>query len=386
VLAGIRRLKWLNAADGLRRLLGAPSPRARSLSPERLATALYHGILGREPDPPGLDEQIERLCSGEPLEQVINRFISSAEFHARFLRARLPAVQLPDLTALMPERYETQMVEGRPMNVFLAVADSDIAVMASLIEHHRFYDRFGVWTPVIDLDKEIIAAIVRGLGARSCFELGCFTGPVLSLLADAGLNVCGAEVSHLAFAYAYPNIRGAMMFGDLLSLGIDREFDAVLCMDVLEHLDPLRLDDYVAKSASLLAPNGYLYLNAPMWGEDPVFGTVEQPYLQEWDAIGDAAFWRHWPCDGGGWPLHGHLVWASPGWWTQKLASHGLVRDLTIERVIHRQLGGFFAQARGRRSLFVLRRPANSNAPEAVAAQLDKALAGVPDIPDRPTR
>jgi len=32
-------------------------------------------------------------------------------------------------------------------------------------------------------------------------------------------------------------------------------------------------------------------------------------------------------------------------------------------------------------SLYWLRRPGNSNKPEAVAAQLDQALAGVPGIP-----
>ena len=33
----------------------------------------------------------------------------------------------------------------------------------------------------------------------------------------------GAEVSHLAFALAYPNVRDAIMFGDLLTLDIDRQ-------------------------------------------------------------------------------------------------------------------------------------------------------------------
>ena len=71
-------------------------------------------------------------------------------------------------------------------------------LMESLIQRHRYYDGLGVWSPFIDLDKEITAALVRGLGAHSCFELGCYTGPVLSLLAEAGVDVLGAEVSHTA--------------------------------------------------------------------------------------------------------------------------------------------------------------------------------------------
>jgi hypothetical protein len=296
----------------------------------------------------------------------------------------VPQVQLPDLTELMPQRYDTKTVNGAALRVYIATSDADIGTMVSQIERHRFYDRFGVWSPVIDFDKEITAAIVRGLGAASCFELGCFTGPVLSLLADAGLTVCGAEVSHLAFAFAYPNIRDTIMYGDLLTLEIDQRFDVVLCMDVLEHLNPLRLDDYIAKSISLLNEDGYLYLNAPMWGKDPIFGVFEEVYLADWAATGDASYWRQWPCDHKGWPLHGHLVWASPGWWTQKFAAHGLERDHAVERVIHRHLGGFFAHARGRRSLFVLRRAGNAKPSAVVAAAVDAELTRVPGIPPGP--
>src|SRR3954471_12496398 len=64
------------------------------------------------------------------------------------------------------------------------------------------------------------------------------------------------------------------------------------------------------------------------------------------------------PCDETGWPEHGHLIWASPNWWTAKSAAHGLRRDVAAERVIHHRLGSFFDDhAPGRRSLFVLYGP-----------------------------
>jgi 2-polyprenyl-3-methyl-5-hydroxy-6-metoxy-1,4-benzoquinol methylase len=117
---------------------------------------------------------------------------------------------------------------------------------------------------VIDHDKEISAAIARGLGPRSCFELGCFAGSVISLLADAGVSVCGADVSHLAFALAQPNTRETMILGDLLRLDIARRFDVVLCMDVLERIGPLKFDHYIEWLLSLIDEDGYLYVNAPM--------------------------------------------------------------------------------------------------------------------------
>ena len=105
-----------------------------------------------------------------------------------------------------------------------------------------------------------------------------------------------------------------------------------------------------------------------MWGKDHIFGVFEEPYLEEWLAVGDKSYWRHWPCDDKGWPIHGHLVWASPQWWERKFRDYGLVRDIEIEQAIHRNLAGFFKQAIGRRCLFVLRRATNHRSSTAVAA------------------
>ncbi len=381
-------MNWSTVAHRIIGRVGKRLIRPDGLSPERVASALYRGILGREPDPTGLAGKADMLRSGDVLEQVIGTFVDSPEFRSRFLQSLVPAVSLPDLTAAMPDRYDIQQVNGGPMRVYVARDESDMMLMASLIETHRFYDRFGVWSPVIDLDKLITAAIVRGLGARSCFELGCFTGPVISLLADAGITVVGAEVSHVAFAFAYPNIRDAMIYGDLLGIAgeggkLHRVFDVVLCMDVLEHLNPLLLDRYIEKLVSLLDADGFLYLNAPMWGEDRIFGEFEAPYLDEWHAVGDASYWRHWPCDHQGWPIHGHLIWASSPWWERKFTEHGLIRDIVVERAIHRVLAPVFDGAPGRRCLFVLRRTSSRRSSDADADAMARTLSQVPDLPVR---
>jgi SAM-dependent methyltransferase len=348
-----------------------------AFSPEHVAAALYQGILDREPDPGGLADKIALIRSGQALEEVIRTFVDSPEFHSRLIQTLVPAALVPDLKTSLPDKYEAQLVRGAPMTVYVARTDDDIALMTSLIERHRYYDRFGVWSPVIDYDKEITAAIVHGLGARSCFELGCFTGPVISLLADAGVSVLGTEVSHLALAFAYPNVREAIMYGDLLILDIDRRFDVVLCMDVLEHISPLRLDQYIEKIVSIANAEGFIYLNSPMWGNDDVFGTTEESYLEEWLTVGDASYWRHWPCDDKGWPIHGHLVWASPTWWERKFNDHGLIRDRAVEQVIHRRLARYFERTPGRRSLFLLRRRESRRSSSVVATEVDTALSKV---------
>jgi SAM-dependent methyltransferase len=372
--------KWSIATGNVLRTGRTRLENRGSLSPELVATALYRGILGREPDLAGLGDKVNLLRSGPVLEHVIRTFVSSPEFRSRQLDTAIPTVELPDLTQAMPEMYARGVTGDTPTTVYIARSDADIGRMATLIERHRYYDAFGVWSPVIDLDKEVTAGIVRGLGARSCFELGCFTGPVLSLLAEAGISVAGAEVSHTAFTFAYPNVREAMLFGDLLDLEIDRRFDVVLCMDVLEHVSPLELGRYVEKIAGLVADDGYVYINSPMYGEDTAFGTVFAPYLDEWLSVGDSSFWHHWPCDAKGWPEHGHLVWASVKWWSRMFEAHGLVRDHAIEEVVHRHLGGFFENTPARRALFVLRRPENTRS-AAAADRLDEALALMPNLP-----
>jgi len=64
---------------------------------EQIAPALYRGILEREPDPAGLAHAIEELRSGQPLEELIRTFIGSPEFRTRVLQLAIPSVQLPDL-------------------------------------------------------------------------------------------------------------------------------------------------------------------------------------------------------------------------------------------------------------------------------------------------
>jgi hypothetical protein len=156
-------------------------------------------------------------------------------------------------------------------------------------------------------------------------------------------------------------------------------------MDVLEHVSPLQLDQYIQKILSILNEDGYVYFNSPLWGKDPIFGIFDEPYLEEWLTVGDTSYWRHWPCDDKGWPLHGHLVWASTVWWERKFSEYGLVRDMTIEQVIHQDLVTFFEHAGGRRSLFVLRRATNSRSSPTTAAAVHTELVRQPGIPRQVT-
>lgn len=309
----------------------------------------------------------------------LRRLIESVRAGARTpsLASGMPAVSpgggLPNLTQLYPQKY-VQL--GADASTFWAASNDDFRLMHELIHRHGYYERGGVWNSEIDLDKELIAATVRGLGARSCIEMGCYTGPVLSVLEQQGIEVCGVEVSRQALAHAHPNVAARIRLGDLLDLDTEEKFDVLLGMDILEHLNPLDLDRYVQRISTLVAPTGFAYINSPMFGKDDVFGTVFEAYLPQWRAAGTQDFWRYLHCDAEGWPVHGHLVWASPQWWERLFSARGLVRDRRIESCLHGLLGTFFDRlAPARRSIFVLRHSDFVPEVRSIALQLNAFLA-----------
>ncbi|MEP7042464.1 MAG: methyltransferase domain-containing protein [Dokdonella sp.] len=354
--------------------------RGADASAEQLVTELYRGLLGREPDPGGLRSHVDAMNAGAPLGEIARGMTESEEFSKKQGYLRVLPAQLPDLVALHPQRYR---LNDDGSSTFSVRDDADFDWLERMIHEHRYYDSFGVWSPVVDIDKRVIAALVTGLGAKRCLELGCFTGPVLSLLDAQGIDVAGVEISHLAFVLAYPSIKNRIHYGDLLSVELQAPFDAVIAMDILEHLNPLKLDLYLARIAGLLDRNGYFLINSPMFGADDVFGEVAPPFLPEWRAVGPQSFWRHLHCDAQGWPMHGHLVWASPSWWEGLLAAHGLVRDRALERRVQADLGTFFERyAPARKSFFLLRHAnaTSSATADRVSAALMQALATEPAL------
>ena len=347
-----------------------------------VVSALYEGLVGRVADVDGLNHHVEALHSGLPLSTVIRNIAHSEEFKAKAIELAFPPADLPDLTKIMPQHYRVEQAEHGACTVFHANTDDDISKMERMIGEYRYYDNLGVWNPRIDLDKRVTASIVRGLGARSCLEIGCFTGPVLSVLKDAGLEVAGIEVSHLAFVISYPNIRNKIMYGDLLSLRLEQQFDVVVGMDVLEHISPLKLGLTFERIAKMIPRSGYVFINSPMFGEDDVFGTVFPPYLEEWRRVGAAGFWRDFDCSPTGWPLHGHLVWASVEWWEQIAKDSGLVRDRIVEAAIQAELSEFFRHsAPARQSLFVLRHADSPRDPHEVALSVKATITQIDDLP-----
>jgi SAM-dependent methyltransferase len=346
-------------------------PSTTGLEHRDVVKALYLGLLDRYPDDGGLNLYLAQMRRGTGLSDIIRDITNSEEFKSRVLALLAPRT-LPNLTELYPQHYVSTNQDSA---IFRASNEKDFTLLESLIKKHRYYDSSGVWTSTIDVDKCVTAAIVRGLGARNCLELGCFTGSVLSVLADYGVDAWGVEVSHLALLLAHANVHERILFGDLLDLNFHTSYDTFLAMDILEHLSPFRLDLYLDRIAQITRPTGFVFLNSPMFGPDDIFGNAFDVYLPEWRQAGTGEFWRHIHCDAKGWPMHGHLVWASPQWWEQAFLKHGLVRDRDIESLLHGLLESFFrVVAPSRRSFFVLRRSHFRPDVEAIGRMLSSTI------------
>jgi 2-polyprenyl-3-methyl-5-hydroxy-6-metoxy-1,4-benzoquinol methylase len=306
---------------------------------------LYRIFLGREPDPGGFQDYLSALNAGVPPHELVAALLHSEEYLARRRAEIIPQTRLPNLKEISPYNFE--------QDCYLAVDETRINSMEQLIATHHYYDNLGVWGSMIDFDKTTMAQLVQCTGATNCLEIGCFNGPVLSVLHERGLEVTGVEVSHLAFIIAFPNIRNALVYGDLLDIKLSKKFDCILLLDIMEHLNPLKINRYVRRLGELLQPNGLIIMNSPMFGDDPIFGTAFQQDRPQWQAIGNQDFFKHWPCDAMGWPLHGHMIWASPEWWTRQFANCDLIRKNKVERSIQDVLGSYFEKAPARRSLTV---------------------------------
>jgi SAM-dependent methyltransferase len=359
----------------IRRRLRPPSPQVPDGGPtaaeaEADVRRAFLEVLGREVDQMGLAFYSKSLRAGMAVEELVATLEASEEH--QLVQARR-ARQLPNLVAAHPDRYVTVTSDGGDaVPTFLAASPADFDWIEERIIGEGYYETPGIWTFGIDLDKRLMAEMIGMLAPASAVELGCSSGAVLHGLAEAGVDVCGIDISELAKSQATKLVRDRILIGDIATLEVGRRFDVAFGLDVFEHIHPGALDGFIAALVDLVRDGGHVVVNVPAFGDDEVFGEVFPMFLAPWrdDAAAGTPF-RHLQVDEDGYPMHGHLVWATTDWWVARFERAGLRRLPAVERALLGTYGEHFDRATpARRSLYVFGKGVTDPETAALAASV----------------
>jgi hypothetical protein len=311
---------------------------------EDFLQAVFESLLGRPPDAQGRQALLEALAAGTPRADVVLGIARSEEY---LHRAAVQQHWIADLRETRPERYDDVVDrDGTKISVFRAEGDDDFDWLEAAILENGYYEKPGVWGLTVDRDKRVMAEVIAAFAPGRALEIGCASGAVMKCLHDLGVGAEGVEISRMAKARAFPEIRDGIHLGDLLDLSLPPVYDLVYGLDIFEHLNPNKLDRYLAAVAGVLADGGYVFANIPAFGDDEHFGEVFPLYVQDWEADRAAGrVFRTLHVDGDGYPLNGHLVWADTAWWVDRFARAGLHREPTIERALHAKYDDYMREA-----------------------------------------
>jgi hypothetical protein len=362
----------------LRRLAGRVDPVL--LSDTGFLERAYREILGRDADKDGIDYYRALLREGARRTDVLISLVRSEEFTSKGTKA---APVLASLRASRPDRYRDAVdrTNGQGVVVFEAAGPLDFDWLEAAILQNGYYEQPGVWNFGVDTDKRVMAEIVASFAPERALELGCAAGAVLACLHELGIAAEGVEISAMALARAPAAVRPRIHHGDLLAVELPAAYDIAFGLDIFEHLNPNRLEAYLAKLARLTRAGGYVFCNVPAFGPDPVFGTVFPFYLDGWER--EAAAGSHFSTlhvDELGYPLHGHLIWADAQWWVRRFEAQGLRREIAVERALHRKYDDYMdRRSRARKAFLIFSKQGDPGRSQAVAdrirQQASRALA-----------
>lgn len=170
----------------------------------------------------------------------------------------------------MPPR---QGARGRPYprgtrgrHAIMSSAENDRPLRARIRDYYRTVSRYIDRERLDRTDRDFWSSLVRDFRCRAVLELGCGTGRITRVLADAAPLVVGVDISPEMLERARKRVGDRpgvhLVRGDMRTLRLDRAFDRVVAAnDPFAHLisDGDR-DRAVATAARHLAPGGRFVL------------------------------------------------------------------------------------------------------------------------------
>ncbi len=105
------------------------------------------------------------------------------------------------------------------------------------------------YNAVIDYKLDVVLGWVKKNNFRHLLDVGCGRGHYLKLLSEKGIKVTGLEPSKF-IADTLKDYE--VVNDDILGLGKKgKEWEALICMDALEHIEPTEIEETIKALASL---------------------------------------------------------------------------------------------------------------------------------------
>jgi len=148
----------------------------------------------------------------------------------------------------------------------------------------------GRWVPIA---KTFVDHFGLKPGDR-VLDVGCAKGFLVKDLADVcpGLEVYGLDISEYALTHAHGDVAGRVLRGscDKLPFG-DRVFDAVICINTIHNLEPIRSADAIRELQRVSKGQGFIQVDAYRSAaerqlfEDWMLTAKTYSMPQDWEAL-----------------------------------------------------------------------------------------------------
>jgi ubiquinone/menaquinone biosynthesis C-methylase UbiE len=122
--------------------------------------------------------------------------------------------------------------------------------------------KYDSYDPATPLHRQFVGRLIETCRpGGTLLDAACGTGPYVQMVLDAGRHVVGADQSAGMLAQArskYPGVRFEQI--GLQDLTFDREFDAAMCLDAMEHVPPEDWPRVLENFVRAVPPGGHVYL------------------------------------------------------------------------------------------------------------------------------
>ena len=138
--------------------------------------------------------------------------------------------------------------------------------------YHEFIDYYG------EVRSDVLPFLPAG--TREVLEVGCGRGVTGKLIQERlGCRVTGVELNPVVAREAARHLHRVLQ-GDVQTLEIEGRFDAVLALELVEHL--VETESFLARVKQLLAPGGRAIFSIPNVGH---YSIIEDLIAGRWDYL-----------------------------------------------------------------------------------------------------